>query len=320
MLHITNGDSVTGTFQQVKLPGSYLSWRDVLHDGPVPQTETLNELSDVRAHTLAGFGWGDYEELRADFARRDRALEAFRGNQDVVLWFEHDLYDQLQLLQLLDWFAQQDLGAVNLDLIQIDSYPGVQPFYGLGQLSGPQLTRLFPSRKRVTAEQMKIAREAWHAFRAGDPAALLDLTRQELKEMPFLKAALLRFLEEYPWTTDGLSRTERQILQAAAAGRRRNQDIYFEARKQEDVPWGDSSVYLRMAWLARGPNPALNQTQPNEFEITDAGRRLLAGKADWIKLSGSIDRWLGGVHLAGTEPQWRWNPAKKTLVPTGSAV
>ena len=319
MLHITNGDSVVGTFRQVRLPGAYLPWRDSLHDGPVPQTATLSELSDVRARALAGFGWGGYEELRAGFARRDRALEAFRGNQDVVLWFEHDLYDQLQLLQLLDWFAQQNLGAVNLDLIQIDSYPGVRPFYGLGQLSGPQLTRLFPSRKRVTAAQMKISREAWHAFRAGDPSALLELVRRELAEMPFLKAALLRFLEEYPWTTDGLSRTERQILQAAAAGQRKQQDIYFESRKQEDVPWGDSSVYLRMAWLAGGQNPALRETQKNEFEITDAGRQLLAGKADWIKLCGGIDRWLGGVHLTGAELLWRWDPAKKTLV-AGSAA
>src|SRR5262249_43241066 len=158
------------------------------------------------------------------------------------------------------------------------------------------------------------------AFRAGDPAELLQLTRQELTEMPFLRAALLRFLEEYPWTTDGLSRTERQILQAAAAGRRKQQDIYFESRKQEDVPWGDSSVYLRMAWLARGPNPALKETQPDEFELTGAGRLLLAGTADWIRLSGGIDRWLGGVHLTGVEPQWRWDPAKKTLVQAGSAA
>jgi hypothetical protein len=312
-LHITNGESVTGTFQQVRLPGSYLAWNDALHDGPVPQTGTLNELSDVRAQALAAFGWGDYEELRAGFARRDRALEAFRGNQDVVLWFEHDLYDQLQLLQLLDWFAQQDLGAVNLDLIQINSYPGVVPFYGLGQLTGPQLSRLFPSRKRVSAGQMAIAREAWRAFRAGDPAALLAFTRQEPAEMPYLKAALLRLLEEYPWTTDGLSRTERQILNAAAAGCRRREHIYMESRKQEDVPWGDLSVYLRIGGLARGPNPALVEGPQNEFALTDSGHELAEGKADWIRLSGGIDRWLGGAHLTGAEPQWRWDPDKKTL-------
>src|SRR4029077_4661912 len=124
MLHITNGDSVVGTFRQVKFPGAYLSWRDVLHDGPVPQTETLTELSDVRARALAGFGWGSYEKIRADFTARDQALENFLKHEEVVLWFEHDLFDQLQLIQLLDWFDQQDLGGVKLGLIQIDSYPG----------------------------------------------------------------------------------------------------------------------------------------------------------------------------------------------------
>ena len=132
--------------------------------------------------------------------------------------------------------------------------------------------------------------------------------------MPFLAAALTRFLEEYPSTTDGLSRTERQLLQAVAGGKRKKTDIYMESRKQEDVPWGDSSVYLRLNWLAAGPNPALVESPKNEFTITDAGRQLLEAKADWIKLQGGIDRWLGGVHLTGDQPKWRWDSEKKTLI------
>jgi hypothetical protein len=314
VLHITNGESVTGTFRQVRFPGTYLAWNDVLHDGPVPQTETLSELSDIRAQALAGFGGGDYEKLRAGFAVRDRTLQDFRKHQDVVLWFEHDLYDQLQLIQLLDWFEQQDLEGINLDLVQIDSYPGVTPFYGLGQLSGTQLARLFPMRKRVTQAQRSIATETWQAFRAAEPTGLLAISQQQLPEMPFLAAALARFLEEYPWTTDGLSRTERQVLQAAAAGKRKQQEIYFESRKKENVPWGDLSVYLRMAWLAAGPNPALVESPKNEYRITDAGQQLLEGKADWIKLQNGVDRWLGGVHLTGQQPQWRWDSEKKTLL------
>ncbi|HEV7550997.1 MAG TPA: DUF1835 domain-containing protein, partial [Candidatus Angelobacter sp.] len=239
MLHITNGESVTGTFRQVRFPGIYLAWNDVLHDGPVPQTETLSELSDVRARALAGFGSGDYEKIRAGFTKRDRTLEDFRKHQDVVLWFEHDLYDQLQLIQLLDWFAHQDLSGVNLDIVQIDSHPGVGRFYGLGQLSGTQLARLFPLRKRVTPEQTAIATDAWQAFRSSDPNDLLEFLQPKYAEMPFLSAAILRFFEEYPGTNNGLSRTERQILQAAAAGKRKKQEIYVESSKQEDVPWGD---------------------------------------------------------------------------------
>jgi hypothetical protein len=314
MLHITNGDSVVGTFRDARFPGAYLSWLDVLHDGPVPHTETLDELSDVRAQALSGFGWGAYEKLRAGFAARDRALAGFHQHEEVVLWFEHDLFDQLQLIQLLDWFSQQELRGVKLALVQVDAYPGVTPFYGLGQLSGPQLARLFPTRQPVTLAHFAAARDAWEAFRAAEPAALLEIAQQRSPVLPFLAAALQRFLQEYPWTTDGLSRTERSVLQAAAAGKRTKKEIYSESRKQEDVPWGDASVYLRMAWLGSGPNPALIETPEGEFALTDAGSQLLQGKADWIELHGGVDRWLGGVHLLGKEPRWRWDRAKKTLV------
>jgi hypothetical protein len=289
----------------------------VLHDGPVPQTATLSELSDVRAQAIAGFGWSDYEGVRAGFAARDKMLEESGKHDEIVLWFEHDLYDQLQLLQLLDWFGSHGNGGAKLSLIQINSYPGVKPFYGLGQLSGPQLARLFPARASVTAAHLAAAREAWQAFRAAEPSALVDLAhlaREKSSPLPFLSAALQRFLQEYPWTSDGLSRNERQILQAAASGRRKREEIYFESRKQEEVPWGDGSVYLRLDGLATGPDPAVVEVHRNEYAVTDAGQKLLEGKADWIELCGGIDRWLGGVHLHGQQPLWRWDEASKTLI------
>jgi hypothetical protein len=315
MLHITNGDSVVNTFRQLKLPGAYLPWRDVLHDGPVLQTSTLTELSDIRAQALAGFGSGSYDKIRAEFSARDQALKDFRKYEEVVLWFEHDLFDQLQLIQLLDWFSRQELGKTKLSLIQIDSYPGVKPFYGLGQLSGPQLVRLFPTRAPVTAEQSRAASEAWQAFRADTPLALLEIAHQS-SVLPFLPAALVRLLEEYPWRSNGLSRLERQALQAAAAGHNTKRAIYSDVSRREDTPWGDASVYLRIAGLASGKNPALVETQKDQYSITEAGRQLLEGKADWIELCDGIDRWLGGVHLEGAQSQWRWNESEKTLVET----
>lgn len=314
MLHITNGDSVVSTFRQVRFPGVYLSWADVLHDGPVPDLPTLGALFDVRARALAAFGWGSYEQLRAGFAERELVLNAFCKHEEVVLWFEHDLYDQLQLLQLLDWFSAQDLGKVRLSLIQINSFPGVPVFHGLGQLSGTQLARLFPMRRTVSATHLAIGKDVWKAFRACDPTELFQLAGKEFPEMPFLCAALTRFFEEYPGIHDGLSRTQRQVLRAAESGARTKREIYFASRKFEDCPWGDLSVFLRIGSLAAGSQPALQRNSEGDYAVTDAGRHLLAGKADWIKLCGGIDVWLGGVHMTGTEAAWRWDAEVKKLV------
>src|SRR5438552_13212667 len=76
MLHVTNGDSVVESWRSVGLPGIYLPWRDVLHDGAVPQCDTLEQMSDVRAKEINKLGgYGDYDSLRAEFASRDATLE-----------------------------------------------------------------------------------------------------------------------------------------------------------------------------------------------------------------------------------------------------
>jgi hypothetical protein len=246
MLHVTNGDSVVTSFRDGGIPGAYLPWRDVLHDGAVPHRDSLEAMSDVRARELTRLGYFDEHELdtpRAEFAERDAALTAFRDHDEVVLWFEHDLYDQLQLLQILDWFSTQDLAGVPLSMIQIGSHPEVTPFYGLGQLTGAQLAALLPTRKPVTPQQLSLGHQAWMAFCAPESSALRHFAFSPLPsalsaELPFLQPALARFLEEYPSPHDRLSRSERQLLQAAAAGARTRWEFYVATKQMEPWPWG----------------------------------------------------------------------------------
>ena len=96
-LHVTNGDSAGNTLLRTSLGGTVLPWRDVLHEGPVPAL-SRRELLRTRAAFLSGCGWGSEEALLSSLEGRDRQLiQALREGQQVVLWFEHDLYDQLQI-------------------------------------------------------------------------------------------------------------------------------------------------------------------------------------------------------------------------------
>jgi redox-sensitive transcriptional activator SoxR len=101
LLHITNGESAGNTLRQTALGGAVLPWQDVLHEGPLPALPR-RKLLRTRARFLADCGWGRQQALLSSLERRDRQLlEALRDNLQVVLWFEHDLYDQLQLLDVL---------------------------------------------------------------------------------------------------------------------------------------------------------------------------------------------------------------------------
>ena len=301
MLHITNGDSVVHSFRDGGIPGTYLPWRDVLHDGAVPHRDSLEALSDIRAREIARLG-GDvnYDECRAGFAARDAALTAFRDHDEVALWFEHDLYDQLQLLQILDWFSKQDLSGVPLTMIQIGSHPDVTPFYGLGQLTGAHLAALLPTRKPVTRQQLDLGHKAWTAFCAPEPSALRHFALSPMPSavsasasMPFLQAAMVRWLEEFPSERDRLSRLERELLTAAAAGDATRQSLFLATCRMEPWPWGDNSVYRRIDGLIAAR--ALD-VRGDKYTLTDYGRRLLAGDREAVS-ARTVDVWLGGAHV-----------------------
>jgi hypothetical protein len=332
MLHITNGDSVGGTLRQTGLPGDILTWKDILHEGPTPSGLSLEQMSQIRAQFLADWALGSYEEMLASFLQRDTVLAQFAAHQEVILWFEHDLYDQLQLIQLLDWFSRQDRGTITISLICINAFPGVANFFGLGQLNPSQLRSLYETRHPLMEEELTLGSEAWKAFCSPDPKALEAFLRKDTSALPFLKAALLRHLEQFPALQGGLSRTERQILEVVASGINTPLEIFRATQEKEESPFlGDTPFWFYISSLCTGKKSCLKRADGGTFSfpptdshdpvfreqvlvLTEEGRNALVGQADWIKSNRGIDRWLGGVHLQGPDAAWRWDTQRATLV------
>lgn len=326
MLHVTNGDIAAELIRDSGLQGETLPWRDVLHEGPVPSGLDPAALRRVRAEFIAASGWAPLEQVLADFEKRDATLaRALAAGDEIVLWFEHDLYDQLQLIQLLDWLSGQDRKTLRAELICIGEHPEVPRFQGLGQLSPAQMAALFPARRPIGARELELGRIAWAAFRSRDPSHLQALVDGDLSALPYLAGALVRHLEQFPSLRGGLARTERQILVELARGpaHPRSPSALFVAvaETEERSYMGDTTFLQYLRGLAGGPRPLVSLppevTQivpgdPASVRITADGLAVLAGELDWPALN-PLDRWLGGVHLRGQAPPWRWDPERRRL-------
>ena len=250
LLHVTNGESAGNTLRQTALGGAVLSWQDVLHEGPVPALQRP-ELLRARARFLAACGWGRQPALLSSLERRDRQLlDALRDDLQVVLWFEHDLYDQLQLLDVLALAHAQGTAP---ELIVVGSFPGRPSFAGLGELTANELETLWPSRGRAAPAVLEAAAGAWVALQAPEPTSLAEWATRETVELPFLAPALRRLLEELPAPGDGLSGTERRALQAVAAGAQTPPAAFVATQRLEDAPFlGDAWFYRVLEALGQG--------------------------------------------------------------------
>jgi hypothetical protein len=310
MLHVANGTSVTDTLALTDLPGGRSIWADPLYEGPVPAGLTDEELVDVRTRFLLGAD-GVQEDAWNDLRRWRRVIDDHESYDELVLWFEHDLFDQLNLTQLFSYLRLRPQVGRTVSLICINSFPGHPDFHGLGELKAEELASLFDTRHSVTDAEYAVAERAWQAFRAPTPEALDEFRRSDSSALPYLAPALGRFLEDYPSTRDGLSRTERNLLRLAEEGLPLARAFPRMHKGEEAYYIGDTSFISLIEELSR-TSPPLVEVVDRSIALTPEGRELLDGRRD--RVSYGLDRWMGGVHLkTGETLLWRWDEEKSQV-------
>jgi hypothetical protein len=283
VLHVTNGDSAVQSLRAAGVPGDLLAWRDVLHEGPVREGLDQTQLRAERARFLAARRWAKESDALADMTARDERLQAALDEaEEVVLWFESDLYDALQLAQILDRIPP---GRARLVLV------GVEEFVGVAELSEEDLRDHLDAAPLLTEHDMTAARKLWAAFRAPDPRGL-----EALQNGTVFGEAARRHLQQFPWRGSGLNRTERALLRAIVDGQTVTEAFLAQQRLEERPFLGDRIAFHYLAELPLG------------FDLlpTDEARAIIAGEREW---TGRPERWLGGVRLPPGKSPWLYDPA-----------
>jgi hypothetical protein len=314
-LHIRCGDDIRDKLKQAGFEGAYLSFADPAWLGPPPQ---FNAWVAGRAELVASRTGVPRQKVRDDLGDAYwRLARAPKEYERIVLWLEHDLYDQAALARILASFAtRKELPRV--ELVSTDRFAGVVPFYGLGQLSPEQLLKLWPKRARITSRQIALGKEVWQALCQPTPERLMELIKSGARELPFMKAALLRHLQELPWTSDGLALTEREALRALDKGSLSVGEMFAVVQRRDPQPFmGDLFFWSVVRDLLEAPTPPVSVTpatsrlgwQRRVLRLTATGKALLAGKLDW-QSTDPLDRWVGGIVVVRGAPPWRWNAGK----------
>jgi hypothetical protein len=322
MLHITDGESVAGTLRQSAVPGEVRIFGDLMYEGPAPSGLSDAEWWDMRARFLSEIGVLTPAESRQAVGVFEDSLHAIPNHDETVLWMDHRLSDQLILIMLLEWFCRLHRGRSSLSLICVGRYPGMENFVGLGQLTGEQLASLVDARSPVSEAEFALASAAWKAFTSPVPTDIELVIARDTSALPFLAPALHRHLEQFPSVENGLSRTERQALSVLRdRGPLPALQLFFAVQKMENPLFmGDLSFFAILKELASAHLPLIRAESNagnmvsgrSVVTLTEVGSHVLDLQDDHVKLNG-IERWLGGVHLTGTDAVWRWDSARKCM-------
>jgi hypothetical protein len=334
-LHIRCGHDLQEPLKEAGFSGDY--YVDIYPYSMGPVREGPGYLEQRARHIVDCYGDQfdpplEYEGQLRGLEDQERELRDSADYDRVVLWFEHDVIDQLSLIHLLGHYAKHRRPP-RLELVNVGDFPGARRFTGLGELPPEALRMLWMTRKAVSAAQLRLGLDAWRALANPDPRPLAAIMRTGTPALPLLAPALHRHLRELPSSVNGLSLTEQLALTVMAKPLSRWGGTVTLGRIYSTMHWdtdplpgqGDGQARDRVLNMegasARvferrsgvGPDGKSQPPWTDILSITDVGRAVLKGDVDFMSLTPP-SRWVGGVEVGAGMPDWRWNDRVRDAV------
>lgn len=324
-MHVRCGHDIERALREAGFAGDFNAHTNPYLQGPVADApDWLDRRVRFIADAFGPYSGLDHAAVLAGCRDEERRLLAASSDYArVVLWFEHDRYDQLALLRCLASFAEHG-APPRLELVAASDFPGATRFLGLGQLPPEALRLLWERRAPVDAELLAYGTRVWSLFRAPDPRPLADLAVAGTPPLPDLAAALERHLRELPSVRNGLSHTQEILLRALAehGPQRAGRLVGLVMHRYDSLPGlGDLGYDLVLRELTHAPEPLVRRSgghapkawHEDEIALTDVGRAVLDGARDWLELAAA-ERWVGGVRVAPGQHNWRWDERTRGVV------
>lgn len=244
-LHILNGDYACELWKKCNFQTQSLVWREIYLEGPLPDTDDLAVFRAARAEYLSHFtelaGIGA-ARLGQYLRKLDESVLNLPDESELMLWFDRCIFDQTLIMRILYLLARRKTMPGNVFLYCCDGYC----------LTDNDFKNGYAGRIQLLPHDLRTAGKAWLLFLRKDADGLLKLAREEdFERLTGMKKALIRCADEMP-DQNGLTRTQRQIMQLVAAGRHSFPEIFKGLDAFEEYPFlGDTACRRQLEVLVR---------------------------------------------------------------------
>jgi hypothetical protein len=236
-VHVLNGDALAAKFP---LSGTIIVCRECLIEGPV--NEPMEKFWNERASFISGSYHADrqdyFKQVRDEFGK----LSQLPTGASVNLWFEHDLFCQVNM-----WFILSLLHQNNIRLPLFRVAPLIisdDIWSGFGRLNAQDLEACFRERIFFTPGDVKLGADLWIAYQRNDLEKIKVLGEENSPCFPYLKEVCNAQVERsYP-----SQRPQQRLKEIIAQGANDFNSIFSEFSRTEGIyGFGDLQVKSMLA-------------------------------------------------------------------------
>jgi hypothetical protein len=289
-LHITNGDSFTQKLKSLKLKGEIITWREMLCEG---KTET-NVGSESFWKTRFDFLHKNYKVSKTWFVEKTlkeyRSLCNHKQQDQIVLWFEYDLFCQINMLAVLSWLKKHRRYA-EIYLVCSGDEDDTNRLYRLNDLSDEQLLNSYENKVKLSQNDIEYADYVWQLYCSDNPIRLENLIDFDNYQFDYLSDAIKVHLRRFPTIKNGLNELENRILEFSLQQKPKSKKELLSSLIQNQGFYGfGDTQYERVISNLR---PLFSTFNP--VRLTKKGKEILEGKTNYYSQIRDNEDYLGGA-------------------------
>ena len=290
LLHITNGDTFTDRLKTLNISGDLITWREMLCEG---KTEN-NVGSELFWKTRFDFLSKNYKVSKTWFVEKTlkeyRSLCNHKQQDHIILWFEHDLFCQINMLAVISWLKTHRKYA-EISLVCSGKEDKTEKMYSLNELSDEQLTTLYENKITLTQDDIEYADYVWQLYCSDNPIRLENLTDFDNYQFKYLSSAIEAHLHRYPSIKNGLNHMENDILQLALEQKPKSKKLFLGEllKNQENLGFSDLQYERAVSRL----KPLFSTFSP--VRLTKIGKKVLEGETSYYSSLRDNEVYLGGA-------------------------
>jgi len=290
ILHITNGDSFTNVLKSLGIKDEIVTWREMLCEGKTTtdvgsesfwktRFEFLHQSYKVSKDTFINFTLKEYRNLCNQ-----------KSQEEIVLWFEYDLFCQINMVAVLSWLKKYRSNA-HISLVCSGNEDGSDKMFTLPELNKDQLMSLYENRQSLTKDDIEYADYIWQLYCCDNPIRLETAILQDNSQFKYLPDAIKTHLLRFPTVKNGLNDLENKLLQITSENSFNSKEelVNHMLKNQGYYGYGD----LQFLKMIKRLKPLIKTFNP--VILTKLGNAVLEKTENFYPMVRNDDSYLGGT-------------------------
>ncbi len=238
-IHILNGDFLAEQLKQTDINPDFIICRECLIVGDV-DAESLKDFWALRSQFISKAYDFSIEDYYDTTVREFEKIQHLADGSDVALWFENDLFCQVNM-----WFVLYLLSDhPNIRLSRVFPKPknAIDIWKGFGEADAASLETFYHDRVAFKEEDVDLGKKLWLAFQKSNFEELTELSKIHSRCFEYLNEVVEAHIDRFP--KDGsLGRPEKVVKDIIQNKSKIFAEVFSEFSLREGIyGFGDSQL------------------------------------------------------------------------------